>query len=58
MVQLQIRYKTHTNYYVYHSLFSARYIAKEIIQRYPQVKAIYLIDRETGELLDVIKKIG
>jgi hypothetical protein len=58
MVQLQVRYKTHTNYYAYHSLFSARYIAKEIIQRYPQVKVIYLIDRETGELLDIIKKIG
>lgn len=58
MVQLQVRYKTHTNYYVYHSLFSARYIAKEIIQRYPQVRVIYLIDRETGELLDVIKKVG
>lgn len=58
MVQLQVRYNSHTNYYVYSSLFSARYIAKEIIQRYPQVKVIYLIDCETGELLDVIKKVG
>lgn len=58
MVQLQVRYSTHTNYFVYHSLFSARYIAKEMIQRYKQIKIIYLIDRETGELLDTIKKIG
>lgn len=58
MVQLQVRYNSHTSYYVYSSLFSARYIAKEIIQHYPQVKVIYLIDRETGELLDVIKKVG
>lgn len=56
MVQLQVRYKTHTNYYVYHSLFSARYIAKEMIRRYKQIKVIYLIDRETGELLDIIKR--
>lgn len=58
MVQLQVRYNTHTNYFVYHSLFSARYIAKEMIWRYPQIKVIYLIDRQTGELLDIIKKIG
>ena len=58
MVQLQVRYSTHTNYFVYHSLFSAKYIAKEMIWRYPQIKVIYLIDRETGELLDTIKKIG
>ena len=58
MVQLQVRYNSHTSYYVYSSLFSARYVAKEIIQRYPQVKVIYLTDRETGEVLDVIKKIG
>ena len=56
MVQLQVRYSTHTNYFVYHSLFSARYIAKEMIQRYKQIKIIYLIDRETGELLDIIKR--
>lgn len=56
MVQLQVRYSTHTNYFVYHSLFSARYIAKEMIQRYKQIKVIYLIDRETGELLDIIKR--
>ena len=58
MVQLQVRYNTHTNYFVYHSLFSARYIARELINRYPQIKVIYLIDRETGELLDTIKKWG
>ena len=58
MVQLQVRYKTHTNYFVFHSLFSARYMAKEIIRCCPQVKVIYLVDRETGELLDVIKKVG
>ena len=57
MVQLQVRYNSHTSYYVYSSLFSAKYIAKEIIQRYPQVKVIYLIDRETGELLDVINRL-
>lgn len=56
MVQLQVRYSTHTNYFVYHSLFSAKYIAKEMIWRYPQIKVIYLIDRETGELLDIIKR--
>lgn len=56
MVQLQVRYSTHTNYFVYHSLFSARYIAKEMTLRYKQIKVIYLIDRETGELLDVIKR--
>ena len=58
MVQLQVRYNSHTNYYVYSSLFFARYIAKEMIRRYKQIKVIYLIDRETGELLDIIKKIG
>lgn len=57
MVQLQVRYNTHTNYFVYHSLFSAKYIAQELISRYPQIKVIYLIDRETGELLDTIKKV-
>ena len=56
MVQLQVRYNSHTNYYVYSSLFSARYIAKEMIGRYKQIKVIYLIDRETGELLDIIKR--
>ena len=56
MVQLQVRYNSHTNYYVYLSLFSARYIAKEMIRRYKQIKVIYLIDRETGELLDIIKR--
>ena len=56
MVQLQVRYNTHTNYFVYHSFFSARYIAQELISRYPQIKVIYLIDRETGELLATIKK--
>ena len=56
MVQLQVRYNTHTNYFVYHSFFSARYIAKEMIRRYKQIKVIYLIDRETGELLDIIKR--
>lgn len=56
MVQLQVRYSTHTNYFVYHSLFSARYIAKEMMLRYKQIKVIYLIDRETGELLDIIKR--
>ena len=58
MVQLQVRYNSHTYYYVYSSRFSARYIAKEMVRRYPQIKVIYLIDRETGELLDIIKKIG
>ena len=58
MVQLQVRYNTYTNYFVYYSLFSARYIAREMILRYPQIKVIYLIDRETGELLGTIKKIG
>ena len=56
MVQLQVRYSTHTNYFVYHSLFSAKYIAKEMIRRYPQIKVIYLIDYQTGELLDTIKR--
>lgn len=56
MVQLQVRYNSHTSYYVYSSLFSARYIAKEMIWRYKQIKIIYLIDRETGELLDIIKR--
>lgn len=56
MVQLQVRYNTYTNYFVYHSLFSARYIAREMIRRYKQIKVIYLIDRETGELLDTIKR--
>lgn len=56
MVQLQVRYNTYTNYFVYHSLFSAKYIAREMILRYPQIKVIYLIDRETGELLDIIKR--
>jgi hypothetical protein len=56
MVQLQVRYNSHTSYYVYSSLFSARYIAKEMIRRYKQIKVIYLIDRETGELLDTIKR--
>ena len=56
MVQLQVRYNSHTSYYVYSSLFSARYIAKEMIRRYKQIKVIYLIDRETGELLDAIKR--
>ena len=56
MVQLQVRYNSHTNYYVYSSLVSARYIAKEMIRRYKQIKVIYLIDRETGELLDIIKR--
>lgn len=56
MVQLQVRYNSHTNYYVYSSLFSARYIAKEMMLRYKQIKVIYLIDRETGELLDTIKR--
>lgn len=56
MVQLQVRYNSYTNYYVYSSLFSARYIAKEMILRYKQIKVIYLIDRETGELLDTIKR--
>lgn len=56
MVQLQVRCSTHTSYFVYHSLFSARYIAKEMMLRYKQIKVIYLIDRETGELLDVIKR--
>lgn len=55
MVQLQVRYNSHTSYYVYSSLFSARYIAKEMIQRYKQIKVIYLINRDTGELLDIIK---
>ena len=56
MVQLQVRYNSHTSYYVYSSLFSARYIAIEMILRYKQIKVIYLIDRDTGELLDVIKR--
>ena len=56
MVQLQVRYNSHTNYSVYSSLFSARYIAKEMILRYKQIKVIYLIDRETGESLDIIKR--
>lgn len=56
MVQLQVRYNSHTSYYVYSSLFSARYIAKEMTLRYKQIKVIYLIDRETGELLDIIKR--
>lgn len=56
MVQLQVRYNSHTSYYVYSSLFSARYIAKEMMLRYKQIKVIYLIDRETGELLDIIKR--
>ena len=56
MVQLQVRYNSHTSYYVYSSLFSARYIAKEMIRRYKQIKVIYLIGRETGELLDTIKR--
>jgi hypothetical protein len=56
MVQLQIRYNSHISYYTYHSYFSAKHIAQELVSRYPQIKVIYLIDRETGELLDTIKK--
>lgn len=56
MVQLQVRYNSHISYYTYHSYFSAKHIAQELVSRYPQIKVIYLIDRETGELLDIIKR--
>ena len=53
MVRLNIKYKIHTRYYTFHTLFSAQYVAEELVHRYPQIKAIILTDVETGEILDI-----
>lgn len=56
MVRLNIKYKTHTRYYTFHTLFSAQYVAEELVRRYPQIKTIILTDVETGEILDIVKR--